>query len=220
MGKKAPSSLGYQRTSGYYGRYSGKDPEMKFHDVDIDDAVVSAAGTIQNSGSVLGIAQGNGESDRVGRKIIIRKIQWHYSLELFEVTNSANRPASEIVRIILYEDTQCNGAAAAVTDILESDNYQSWRNLANSSRFKIHLDKEITINRESITENSDNTFSAPKSYRTGKFFKNCYIPIEYDNSATDGSLATIKSKNLCVLLLSKEGVSAFDSKMRLRYSDQ
>jgi hypothetical protein len=208
---------GYYRRSGYYGRFQNTGVEMKFHDVDVDDAAVATNGSILNSGSVNLIAQGVTESTRVGRKAVIRSINWRWNLKKAATTAGSN--ASESVRLILYLDKQCNGATAAVTDILESDNYQSFNNLANKGRFKILMDKEITMN--CMAGGGDGTTEDYGSVeRNGSYFKKCMIPLEF--SSTTGALTEIRSNNLGVLILSKNGTSTapvFDSKMRLRFTD-
>ena len=63
-----------------------------------------------------------------------------------QIASTNSSAASNLVRIIVYLDRQCNGAAAGVTDLLESASYLSFRNLANQSRFKFLYDKTIPIN--------------------------------------------------------------------------
>ena len=50
------------------------------------------------------------------------------------------------MRVMLYHDKQANGATAAVLDILESADYQSFNNLVNSGRFRILMDRTYAMN--------------------------------------------------------------------------
>ncbi len=205
---------GYDRTAGYYGRFS-KPGELKFFDLDIDDAVVAANGTIAQD-SVNKIAQGVTEVTRVGRKCTIRAINWRWQIDL-PILATANSSIGDVVRVILYLDKQANGATAAVTDILESDDYQSFNNLANKSRFRTLMDREYTLTAPSAAgDGAANDMSADRI--TDSFYKKCNIPIEFD--ATTGAITEIKSNNIGVLLLGLNGLAGFDSKMRLRFSDQ
>ncbi len=209
---------GVTRVSGYYGRYAGRSAELKFFDLVVDDAVVSAAGTIQAAGSINNIAQGVGEQNRVGRKCAIRTINWKYEITLPQSVD-ANPPAlGDLVRVILYQDKQANGATATVTGILESDNYQSFRNLANSGRFNVLMDRTHQMNYLTLTnaQNVD-TFESADVNRNYSFYKKCSIPIEFDS--TTGAITEIRSNNLGVLLLSENGVCVFKSQFRLRFSD-
>lgn len=206
---------GYYRRSGYYGRFSAPSGELKFHDLDIDDATVAANGTIAED-SCVGIAQGTGESQRIGRKVTIRSLFWRYHLQLPTINAGTSTAVSDVVRVVVYQDSQTNGAAAAVTDILETDNYQSFNNLANSGRFKILYDKQHVLNYTALGSDGT-TMDAASNMRTGSFYKKCNIPIEY--SSTTGAITELRTNNIGVLLLSRNGVCEFESKMRLRYSD-
>ncbi len=192
--------------------------ELKFHDVDLDDAIVASTGTITPTINI--IAQGVTESTRIGRKCVIKKIQWRYDIDLPLEQDKADIGQGDIVRVILYLDKQTNGAAAAVTDILETANYQAFRNLNNVSRFRILIDKTHSINRRVAAPDGTNTAGSPEVVvGTFTFFKTCNVPIEYSEVAGGGVLTDIRTNNLGVLLISREGTAGFESKFRLRFSD-
>ncbi len=206
---------GYDRTSGFYGRYSGSKAEFKFHDVDVDDADIASTGTIQTA--LLTIPEGNGEEQRVGRRITIRSINWRYTVEKLAAT--ASSATGTVVRIILVLDKQANGAAPGVTDILESADFQSFNQLANKSRFRTLMDRTVDVNALSGGGNGTAEDYGIARY-SDTFFKQCNIPIEYDNSATTGVVTTIRSNNLVALLITEaSNIAGFESKMRIRYSD-
>ncbi len=206
---------GADRVGGYYGRYSGKGGELKFFDVVLDDAVISAAGTITDS--INKIAQGVTEKTRVGRKCNIRRIDWNYKISLPETDAVATPGGVATVRVILYQDKQCNGATASVTGILESDDFQAFYNLAEQGRFQILMDKIHTINYLSLASDGAGVVSQTAVNKNFKFGKSCNIPLEFDN--TTGAITEIRSNNLGVLLVSDTGVAKFDSIFRLRFSD-
>lgn len=207
---------GYQRTTGFYGRYAPVGPggELKFFDVTLDDAVIAATGTVTDS--INKIAQGVTESQRVGRKCTIRSIGWRYIISLPEVTAAANPPGSDTIRLIMFLDKQCNGATATVTGILEGAQFQEFNNLANKGRFRTLVDEMVDINYLSGVG-----ISASQDYAgvrvSGSFFKKCSIPIEFDS--TTGAITEIRSNNIGVLLISGAGLPAFGSRIRLRFSD-
>ncbi len=207
---------GRDRVGGFYGRYAGRSGELKFHDVDLDDAVVAGSGTVTDS--INKIAQGVTESQRVGRKCTLKAINWRYQLAIDEVVDNATPAQSDSVRIILYLDKQCNGATAAVTDILESDDFQSFRNLANSGRFVVLMDRVHTMNELTLTstQNAD-TFDSAQLFIDRQFYKKCNIPLEF--SSTTGAITEIRSNNIGVLLVGLNNVARFGSKFRLRFSD-
>ncbi len=209
---------GRDRVGGYYGRYrqGGGGAELKFHDVDLDDAVVANNGDAVTP-TINIIAQGVTESTRVGRKCTIRSINWKWRA-VIPVVGGAAGFQSDTLRIILFWDKQCNGGTVLDTDILETPSFLSFRNLANSGRFIILCDKSVNLNY--LASAGDGAVNdASEMSRQGAFYKNCNIPIEYNNVANDGSLVTIRSNNLGVLLISEGGTCGFFSKIRLRFSD-
>ncbi len=216
----------YRRAQGrptYASAYSGyrrvavANGEMKFHDLDIDDAVVAVNGTIAQV-SCLTIPEGNGESARVGRRITVRSILWRYNIQLPTTATAAD--TSDIVRVILYHDKQTNGATATITGILEANDFQAFNNLANKGRFTILMDRFHAVQATAGSgRGSTDTLSYGETNAQFSFFKKCAIPIEYDNSLTTGAVTTMRSSNIGVLLLSQGGHTFFGSKMRIRYSD-
>lgn len=216
--KRRRFTAGADRVGSYYGRYSGRGAELKFHDVDHDDAVITAGGTIVPTINI--IAQGVTESTRVGRKCTIKSIHWRYRINLIEQDAVATPPAGDTVRVMVYLDRQCNDAAAGVTDILETNSWQSFRNLANTSRFQILLDKLVNINYNNLASDNAAVVSSTVHDQDYIFNKKCNIPIEFNNVANDGSLATIRSNNIGTLLVAARGNAVMASKFRLRFSDQ
>ncbi len=199
--------------------YFARAGELKFHDVDVDDAIVSATGTIQNAGTINIIPQGVTEVQRIGRKCTIKSIHWRFSADLVEVNNTATPGPSEVVRAILYLDRQANGATAAVTDILETATHRSFRNLANSGRFQIFMDKTMTFNYSTYSyDTAGSQGDSAEVVGEYQFNKKCNIPVEF--SGANGTIDELRSNNLGVLLISKSGVGGFASSVRLRFSDQ
>ena len=110
---------------GYYGRYDSHggrnwSGEYKFHDLAVTDAVIASTGQVTPSCNL--ISQGVTESERIGRKCTIKKIDWRIAMRK---NSGGDLNGSDVVRLILYVDKQCNGATIAVTDILENADWQS-----------------------------------------------------------------------------------------------
>ncbi len=208
---------GVTRTGGYYGRYAGGSGELKFHDVDVDDAVVAAGGNIVNSGTVIVIPQGTTEKTRVGRKCTLRSLHLRYLLTLPEQDAVATPANGDTVRLIIYLDKQCNGATIAVTDLLESDNIHSFRNLSNSSRFVVLCDKIHNVNYAGMASDGAGIVSQAATTNNYTWNKKCNIPIEY--SSTTGAVGEIRSNNIGIMLVGNSGVVGWFSQWRCRYSD-
>ncbi len=192
--------------------------ELKFHDLDVLDALIAVGGTIAED-SVLTIAQGTTESQRIGRKLTVHSINWRFDMRL--PSTAVVTDTSDVVRIILYLDKQTNGAAATVTGILETANFQSFNQLANKSRFRTLMDRTYVIEcKAGSGRGSTDTLSYGEAREDDTLFlKNLKIPIEYDNSVTTGVITSIRSNNIGVLTLSEGGLVAFTSKMRIRFAD-
>ncbi len=197
------------------GRMATSTTELKFHDLDIDDAVIAQNGTIAQASCNI-IVQGTQESQRIGRKCTIRSINWRFQMQLDQASTNSS---SETVRVILYLDKQTNGTAATALNILESDDFQSFNNLSNKGRFLTLMDRIYTLNKTvGAGDGTTNIFG--ENQINDSLFKAVNIAIEYDNSANTGALSTQRTNNIGVLLLAQSGaLASFNSKMRLRFSD-
>ncbi len=206
---------GRDRVSGYYGRFSKAGGELKFHDDSLDDTIVAASGSIAASLNL--IPQGVRESERVGRKCVLKSVQWRYKIQIPERDGVGVPADGDTLRIIMYVDKQANGATAAITDVLETASIHSFYNLANSSRFDILCDKLNTINYLSLASDAVGAVSQAKVIQNKKFSKKLNIPIEF--SASTGAITEIRSNNIGVILISDRGTCGFFSLFRVRFSD-
>ncbi len=213
--KKRRFTPGVDRTGGYYGRYAGPDGERKFHDVDLNDAVIAAGSTITSTINI--IPQGVTERQRIGRKCTIRSINWrgYWSMPTRDAVSVP--PAGDIVRIILYQDKQCNGAVITAGNLVESIAVNTFRDLANSGRFNVLMDKTEAFTYTGLASDGAGLVSAPPQIRKFSFYKECNIPLEFDS--TTGALTEIRSNNLGVMIIGLNGVAGFASSIRLRFSD-
>ncbi len=185
--------------------------EVKFHDQVITDVVVDQA-TVQ--APLLTIAQGTTEDTRIGRKITITSMHMYAVCEIKETTDS--RFAAEIIRVIIFQDKQANGALPAVLDLMEDTDMLSFRNLSNSGRFIFHYDEFHNVN---ATAGRDTGF-ARNHAPVIEFHKDVSIPIEYDSSATTGVVTSIRSNNIGLLLMSLDvTIGNFESRFRFRFID-
>ncbi len=188
--------------------------EQKFHDVDLIDAGIAQNGTII-ADSINKIAQGVTETTRIGRKCTIRSINWRFRINL--AAGTASNATAEVIRIIMYLDKQANGATATITDILETNDFQSFNNLANKSRFRTLMDRQYDLNA-TAGGGDGTTEDYGEVIVTDTLFKKVNIPIEFDS--TTGAITEIRSNNIGVLILAEAGaISNFASKIRLRFTD-
>ncbi len=206
---------GYTRVGGYYGRFAPYTGELKFHDVQLVDAIVATGGVITPTVNI--IPQGVTEITRVGRKCTIKSFNWRYRVTMPEFDAVATPAEGDGLRVILYQDKQTNGAQAAATDVLETADIHSFRNLANSGRFVILMDRVHRLNYLTLASDGAAVVSGADVTREYTFFKKVNMPIEFNG--VNGTIGEIRSNNYGVLLVSDVGSIGFDSRIRLRFSD-
>ncbi len=213
---------GFTRTSGFYGRYgpqsraAGHAVELKFFDAVFNDAVISATGTVIPSLNL--VAQGVTEKTRVGRKMTITYLHMNYTVHIPELDAGGTPNPNDTVRFIVYIDSQCNGATAAVLDILETADQMSFNNLGNSGRFRVLKDQRINLNYLSMASDGAGVVSQSQVARTFSFHKKLNLPIEFDAAA--GAITEIRSNNIGVLWISSTGLAeAVQCLARIRFSD-
>jgi len=214
-GRITARNRGFVRVGGFYGRFRGRrtrDGELKFLDTLFASATVATTGLL--SGSLNTIAQGDGESQRNGRKVVIKSIWVRGSIELNPDTTIAADQSADVIRVVLVQDKQCNGASWAVTDYLVSNDYQSFKNLENSGRFNTLWSIEMGFTSGAGVNGAWGAATRPFN----KFIK-CSIPIEFDSSAATGAITTQRSNSLQMLAITRDGVTAIALNCRIRYSD-
>lgn len=212
--KMRSTQRGYLRTSGYYKWQ--KRGEYKFLDTTTNQFTVSQAGVVVDP-TLVEIPQGVTQSSRVGRKCTIKKISMRGYTTIVP-TDSANETADR-VRIIVFVDHQANGAAAGVTDILETADVDSFRNLSNVNRFSVLLDRTYSNNSiVAFTNGAGDDIG--RHILNFSFNKTLNMPVEYDDSATTGAIGTIRSNNIGVLVIGQEDqYSVMSYVTRVRFSD-
>ncbi len=189
--------------------------ESKFHDVTIIDVLVDLD---EMQVPLLTIPQGTTEAERIGRKITITSIHMYAILSLNPQIDL--QKGSELYRVIIFQDKQANGALPVTLDLLETTFVESFRNLANSSRFTFLYDEFHTLNAHAGAGNGTSNTTVNMFAPHIQFHKECSIPIEYDNQETTGLINTIRSNNIGLLLLSFTGsLGAFDARLRFRFTD-
>lgn len=214
------SRKGYGRTGGYYGRFgtksrrSSKAPEAKFLDTYCGfqfDAVAEVPAT----GQLCLIPQNTTENGRIGRKVLLKSIQWKTQISMLATG------IRDSVNWYIVQDTQCNGAAAAYTDVFDQFSGASvaglgMRNMANSARFKILYHAEHILVSQAGTTGA---FTGDTHVDNG--YLKCNIPLEFA-PGMGGGITDLKSNNIFLIAgdtLLQDDVTAFSGTFRLRYTD-
>lgn len=192
---------------------SSRNNELKFFDTGLSFSF-DATGEVPASGQLTLIPQGITESTRLGRKCVIKSIELRAEISYVP---AASTIGSDVVHLYVVLDKQCNGAAAAITDVMTSADFNNnLKNLDNSDRFVILKKFVVTLNSAAGAAAAFSTNTQMISW-----YKKCNIPIEFDNSAATGAITTIRSNNLFLIA----GATIEDDKttctgiVRLRYED-
>lgn len=207
----APGRL---RTGGSYGRYAGRNAEMKYFDT-ATNFNIDNTGEVPATGQLVLIPQGVTESTRVGRKCVIRSIQARWDISLTPGAGAAPMSGSYAIYVVL--DKQCNGAAASVTDVFNGTIMtQAMHNLSNSQRFVILKKFVRTIEPKAGVSTAFNG-----EVQHIEFYKKCNIPLEF--SSTTGALTELRSNNIFLLAGSYpagvDDLIGCSGVVRVRYSD-
>lgn len=150
--------------------------------------------------SLTPIAEGTGESDRDGRKCLIKAMYIHGQVSWDEIT-TMDQPGA--VRLALVLDTQTNGAALTAADVYTNQAGQqinSFRDLQNTSRFKVL--KEIWITPPGVAGNSEgNGTNMTGGGAYLPFVMHCPLNLKQHWSGTTGAVSNIVDHSLHLLAL-------------------
>ncbi len=188
--------------------------EVKFDDTLQGATAISTTGTVHQN-TLLIIAEGVKDNERIGRKITVTKVMFKGQINMPTQTNPDL--TQDRYRIVIFQDRQANKAAATWLNIYESATIDSFRLLANAHRFRILYDKTRNIN-QSISGNGTASDSAGVTHNI-EFYINCNIVIHYDDTATTGALTTITSNNIGMMAISNEGRPIIAGQFRIRFHE-
>ena len=110
---------GYTRSAGAYMRYQPSGAELKWRDDDLQ-VINMAPGYATTIDPVANIAQGTEPFQRIGRQVVIRKIDIKAQIQAQWVFSVAQPfPAAVSYRVDLILDKQANGALPVPADIYD-----------------------------------------------------------------------------------------------------
>lgn len=193
-------------------RSEGGEGELKFLDTALS-FTPDTTGEVVATGQINLVPQGDTESGRDGRKIVVKSIRIRGGV--INIDNAASKLDAWMYLVL---DRQCNGAAAAATDVLSSTNFgASLPNLANVERFQILKRWRVTC-----APAAGVAASFANSSAAFDIYKKCNIPILFDNSVTTGAITSIRSNNLFLMCGSILGDDLWQvtGTSRIRFTDK
>lgn len=189
-------------------------PELKWHDSSYDFGVV--AQTQEQASAILSIPQGTDVDERIGRKIALHSMFARFRINLPDTTDATT--LSDVIRIMIVHDKQCNGALFTGTDLLTTDNYISFNNLYNKHRFKILMDQRYDLNYDAGGYDGTQEVLANSGQTVERYIRFKYpMVIEYND--TVGSVSERVRNNLVVVCVTANGLATCKFFGRVRYTD-
>lgn len=148
----------------------------------------SGTSSVTSAGTILPItwlAEGDDFNNRNGRSIKLKSIYWKgYA------SHNASGLASQIIRCIVFMDTQQNGSTPAVTDYLETANVLSMKKFDNRDRWMTLWDKLYIVDGDH------------QSLTSKKFYKKMSHTIKYIGTAANE--ASAGNNQIYILLVTNE----------------
>lgn len=185
--------------------------EKKFKDTSLVNAGDASGGIFFSS--LVTMLQGTTDQTRVGNKITVTNV----NLRLIPNLDSLNgiQIQNGHLRVLLYVDHQANGAAVAnTTDILETADITSFRNLDTVDRFTMLHDETYNLNcySQSSTTSADGSILITIG-------KKLNLPIHYGANA--GDITDLRSANIGILFIANQVAVNIASRgtARIKYID-
>jgi hypothetical protein len=183
--------------------------ERKFSDIGVRGFQVSDAGGF----SLLHVPQlGSDYTNRVGRKTNCKSLYIRGKLEITKASSMALATVgSTLNRLIIFIDSQPNGAAPAVTDLLVSASPSSQLNANNRDRFYILKDKVYGLDACAIDntgQNAENSWG--RTIIPIKIYKKINLETIF-NATDDATISSINSGALYMFWIGNAGFQASEA---------
>lgn len=209
------------RTAGFLGI------ERKFVDYQtVNDAFTTSWATMEDATakSISAVAVGNTESTRVGRVYHITSVHLRGAV-ICAAQESDTAPFSDsLCRIVIVHDTQTNAADVTAADIMDegqTDNHFAFRNLQNTKRFRILMDKTIVLRYDNMTnEGGANLFAVGPRVTQWKFNRTFKKPIKVICKGASAVIASITDNSIHVIGITSSvaTAAALSYQSRIRFT--
>jgi len=218
------------------GGYAHMQPfglELKYWDEAKLPSTISSVSAVSNlylTSLVSKVKPGSGESQRIGNKIRVKKIQLKGYLHLPKsIVTSVNfinplsaTPFYDRIKIWVVLDTQCNGAAPNVEQVIQKVTnglfMDAPRNLQYSSRYQVLSTCSIACSGRQVNQAADGVVAVMGNMSTPfEKFLNVDIPIVY--KAATGAIGDLTENNIFIMAVTERGESQLALTVRVRYED-
>ncbi len=198
--------------------------ESKFRDDELTVTAVPTTWTALNpttANCLNGIGQGDTESLRDGRVYHITSVHLRCIVQVI-VAESATAPHADVYgRMLLVLDTQTNGAEMSAADCMISDQTYdalAYRNLENTSRFKILRNRKWNLHVFDMNEGASNLFSLAGTVSpVWEWDVKFNPPLKVTVAGTGATVSSIKDNSLHFLICANTGGCEISYETRLRF---
>ncbi len=203
------------------GLFTGS--ELKFSDTETnDDAFAGSWATMQDATMlcVSAVAQGDGESNRDGRMYTIESLHLKGQIKLPVSESAAAPPSPFLARVVVVWDKRTNGVALTPTDVMDAgqtDDLLSFRNLQQTTRFRVLWDKTFVVRPPVMNEGAINLFARGGVTIPFKKSFNFKTPIVVHCSGTTAVVGSIVDNSISVIGIAEKTAATLSFQARTRF---
>ena len=191
---RRPVQRKFNRTGGYL------ETEVKYFDQSLALTPLTTSWATYNgtNNSLSMPQQGDSPVERDGRVFFIHSIHIRGRLSAVSEKTQTTPEGNGIARLIVYWDTQTNGAVATASDIMGTPAvpFNTFRNLEYSKRFIVLWDKTFHVSRTPLNEGAVNSFASAPFVTHFKFNKKFKKPIKVRCTGTAAGVAQCADNNI------------------------
>ncbi len=126
---------------------------------------------------------------------------------------------ADTVRIVIYHDKQANGGEGTEATLWQSsDDLTDYRNIQNAQRYRILMDKTISINSNGGSgQGTTAALSWAAKQISFDFYKDMAMPVYF--TSTGAGVAELTSNNIGMCTISRNGLCQLQGTGRIRFTD-
>jgi len=205
-----------KRTGGFI------DVESKFVDYALSTGTIDEDGAFADEATadcLNAVAIGTDYNTRVGRRVKFTSVHIRGVLSAGSEEAQTSPFGDELVRLILYIDTQTNAAQNALSQV--TGGLTNFRDLQYTSRYKILKDKIYRLPANSVCQNATNDFSVPQTLQFIKL--NCKLNMVTKFVGTTAVVGSIADNSIHLGFFNYSGETnrtcSFTGVSRCRFND-
>ncbi len=194
--------------------------EQKYHNDTQAAAVVPTQATAIITSVIGGIAQNVSATGRVGTRAFV----WNIDIRgAFVLPAGTAESGGDIIRCMVVQDKQSNGATPSIAEVLDvtgTEPIYAFRNLENTRRYNILMDKTVSLEYDAAGGNGTaiETVQIRKLFSFSKHFESG-LKVVYDTLDATGADNKIMDNNVWVMVFSRRGAPTVEWESRVRYTD-